>query len=515
MNTETNDKHGPAGVLRSVALSIIALGAQVAAVVWIKTSLDVGAFALTAFPPMLAGSLLGKRFGAVIGLSAILASVVLMVVFGYPLSRLLVETALGAPLVVMTGIGFGYLRDISLCSKLAHEKQKDEQDKRERLEEQLQQSQKMEAIGTLAGGVAHDINNILGIIMSSASVMMNRQNGGKRNLDLDNILSACRRGRDLTRNLLGFARKGTYIKEVIDLNELVVSSEKLFAPVIDKDITITKDLDARLHKVYGDRSQIGQALMNVCLNAAEAIDGLGTISISTWNHSTKRSRLIRHRLPTGEYAAIQISDTGRGVDEETVNHVFDPFYTTKQPGQGTGLGLSMAYGTVKTHGGGIEMEGSPGQGATVTILLPAFDTEGYRDPTPSQIISPSGKGRVLLVDDEPLILTSNKRLLEALGYKVLTAKSGARAIELYESSPYPIHLVILDFVMPEMDGAETFERLKAIDPNVNVIISSGYSKDEKIEDVLLNGAKAFIQKPFDLDQISKLLTGLSPKSRIK
>ncbi len=492
---------------------LLSLAVQTVGITFIRREFHADAFALTSLPPMVAGVLLGKRWGALIGITANLLTLGVQIAFGVALKLILSQMLVGTPLAVVAGVGFGYLRDISIRSKIVDRKQKNEAIKRRQLEEQLQQSQKMEAIGTLAGGVAHDMNNILGIIMSSASVLKANGTYGSLNPDVDNILSACKRGRDLTRNLLGFARKGTYIKEVIDINDLIAKSEKLLTPLIDKNTRIETRLARSLHRTYGDRSQIGMALMNICLNAAEAIEGSGRVIISTWNHATTDSRLIRHRLSNGDYVVMQVQDTGKGMDKQTKDHVFEPFFTTKQPGHGTGLGLSMAYGTVKNHGGAIELDSDPGRGTTVTILLPAFKAKGRHEPTPSQLVIPSGRGSILLVDDEPLILTSNQRLLKRLGYDVILAENGHQAIEAYRSAKDPIGLVILDFIMPEMDGAETFVELRKIDPNANIIISSGYSMDGKIEAILKGGARGFIQKPFEMDQLYRLLREISKKGK--
>jgi two-component system, cell cycle sensor histidine kinase and response regulator CckA len=491
---------------------LISLMIQTLGITLVNTALLADALALTIVPPMIAGALLGKRWGALTGVVSNL------ITLGEPLATdvaapgNLLWAMLGLPVAVAAGAGFGYLRDRSWHPKPEDNRRESEMLRCQRLEEQLRQSQKMEVIGTLAGGMAHDMNNILGIIMSSASVLKANRPGDETDTDVETILSACRRGRDLTQNLLGFARKGVAAKQVINLNELVANSKRLLAPLMDKNLEMRTRLAPSLHNIYGDRSQIGQVLMNLCINASEAIRGPGTITVSTWNHLSKEARFSLRSLNHREFAVVRVQDTGQGMDRETLKRAFEPFFTTKQPGRGTGLGLSLAYRTVKNHGGTIEIESEPGKGTTITISLPVLDAREPEDPLPHHQAIPASRGSVLLVDDEPLILSSSRRLLKTLGYDVLVAESGQEAIDVYRSSRRPVHLVILDFVMPEMDGAQTFKQIKEINPNARVIISSGYSKDGKIESILKAGALGFIQKPFDLEQIARMLRDLPSKS---
>jgi signal transduction histidine kinase/ActR/RegA family two-component response regulator len=475
-------------------------------------------FAVTMVPSIVSGLFFGKQIGAVGGLGASLNALCITYYLSPPgvdFTSIIGRGVFGIPLNLLVGLGFGVLHDSGAAFKRVGQENAEAQERQKKLEMQLQQSQKMEAIGTLAGGVAHDMNNILGIIMSSASLLgQSVPKGDARMDDIDNILSACRRGRDLTRNLLGFARKGTYVKDIIDLNEVVEQSKKLLGPIINKNIQIVTKLDGALYQIYGDRSQIEQTLMNICINAAEAISTAGTITISTRNcGNMDAAAMEEHGLYSGDYAVIEVRDTGCGIDAETLRHVFEPFFTTKQPGRGTGLGLSMAYGTVKNHGGGIEIKSSVGQGTALTIMLPALVSE-QRVKVQRRIsaIPPPAAGKnILLVDDEPLIRSSTKRLLQSLGYNVMIAESGEKAIQMYREAKGRISLVILDFVMPGMDGAETFVHLKELNPNAKIVISSGYSRDGNIETLLEKGAVGFLQKPFDVEQISEVLSTL-PKT---
>jgi two-component system, cell cycle sensor histidine kinase and response regulator CckA len=396
----------------------------------------------------------------------------------------------------------GIIRDITERRKAEDEKLA--------LEKQLRQSQKMEAIGRLAGGVAHDMNNVLGAILGSASVLDDEIKRGHPNReDLDNILAACRKGRDLTRDLLGFARKGKYVKEILSLNDIAYEAQSLLARTITKKISIDLDLDNKLDCVEGDRNQIHHALMNLCINAADAMKTHGTLTIATKNvYLDNQQATERGGLRPGKYVETRVIDTGVGIDAETLKNVFEPFFTTKPKGEGTGLGLAMVYGVVENHGGHVYIESEPGKGTRVVFLLPAATSVAPRKSSSSEIPideKPYVKIEnrcVLVIDDESVVRVSVRRLLERLGYRTLIAEDGKAALEIYKRNKDVISLVILDLIMPDMDGPETFEALKAVNPNVKVLLSSGYSKDEKIEALLNQGAIGFVQKPFDLQSLS-------------
>ncbi len=373
-------------------------------------------------------------------------------------------------------------------------------------EQQLLQSQKMEAIGRLAGGVAHDINNILGAIMTTASMI--RLEAIETEQDPENaktILLACKKGCDLTRNILGFARKGKYVKTAVRLNSVIRGVESLLKRTISKRIKINTRMEDELRLIEADSSQIEHALMNVCINAADAMQNGGTLTIATDNVELLGRRHDGTGLPPGDYVRLSVTDTGVGMDKPTLDKVFEPFFTTKPKGEGTGLGLSMVYGVIENHQGTVTIDSQPQRGTTVTFFIPSIASQARSLPTRDSILPPSetGQGGILIIDDEEMIRRSQQRVLEKLGYTVLVAENGKEALEIYREHKSEIGLVILDQIMPVMDGFETFPRLRSINPQVKVLLCSGYAKDEKIDALLENGASGFLQKPFDLSVLSE------------
>jgi len=386
--------------------------------------------------------------------------------------------------------------------------QKREADVRAELEEQLLQAQKMEAVGTLAGGVAHDMNNVLGVIMGFASVLQQASgDGGKpqQSKCVEGILAAARRGRDLTSNLLGFARKGSFRKERFSLNKAAREVQSLLRRTAPKSIGLELDLDEALVEVDADAGQLSQALMNLCLNGLEAMPSGGTLAIRT------RTRKMSVRdsdswinITPGPYAELVVQDEGTGMDRRSLRHAFEPFFTTKPKGQGTGLGLSMVYGTVMNHGGDIRVDSRPGQGTRVTILLPKAcgnraTPEPRERPSDPSLRIPA---RVLLVDDERLMLQAGKVLLESLEHRVQVASSGEEALGRVQQTPQAYDVVILDMAMPRMDGAETFEALRAVRPDLPVLLCSGYPRGARVEELISAGAGGFLRKPFEMDHLA-------------
>ena len=377
------------------------------------------------------------------------------------------------------------------------------------LEEQLRQSQKLEAIGTLAGGVAHDMNNVLTAILGNASLLAaDAVEGDASYGEAADIVQACKRGQELTRNLLGFARKGKYRRERIDLNDILIKCAEILERTLDKRIHIQTRLDPELPTVVGDPGQIHHVLMNICLNAADAMAGEGTLTLISEPHLEDfldRPPAMDHELLP--QALVRIRDTGQGMNDDVLEHAFDPFFTTKAEGEGTGLGLSMAYGTIKNHGGEITLDSKPGAGTTVTLCLPAMieDPSGSTCSSSEFDLQRIMSGVVLLVEDEALVRQVAVRILEGLGCTVLQAEDGVDAVEVFKRSTESLTLVILDMVMPRMDGEEAFHKMREIDPSIPIVIASGYGKDDKIERLLRGGAAEFIEKPYDRNRFSKLI----------
>jgi len=370
------------------------------------------------------------------------------------------------------------------------------------LEKQLRQAQKMEAIGTLAGGIAHDFNNLLLGIQGNISLSL-LDLGSESPLfsNLKKIEQYVQNGVELTRQLLGFARGGKYEVRLTDLNRLLKEQNLLFSRA-NKAVVFKDDFDTNLWNVEADQGQIEQVILNIYMNAMQAMPAGGTLTVRTENLTIDEERLTPYRVKAGGYIKITVADTGIGMDKKTQARIFDPFFTTREMGRGKGLGLASVYGIIKNHGGFINVESQKDRGARFEIYLPAS-----RKPAPPQQITVEefshGHETVLLVDDEEMIVDVGKRMLDKLGYETLTAMNGAEAIEIYKSRRKEIKLVILDMVMPKISGGETFDRLKKINPAIKVILCSGYSVDSQATEILKRGCTTFIQKPFNLKTLSQ------------
>lgn len=373
---------------------------------------------------------------------------------------------------------------------------------RKRLEADLRQAQKLEAIGTLAGGIAHDFNNLLMGIQGRVSLMlMNIDSMHPYVEHLKAIEDIVRSGSDLTRQLLGFARGGKYEVKPADLNEIILKSSELFGRT-RKEIAVHCRCEERLRTVEVDRGQIEQALLNLCINAWQAMPGGGDLYFETANVNLDDLFLKSHELKPGNYVKVSITDTGVGMDEKTKLRIFEPFFTTRQMGRGTGLGLASTYGIIKGHGGVITVDSEIGVGTTFHIYLPATEKRIPKDKKVSEEIY-TGHETILVVDDEEVITEVSREILEALGYTVMVAGSGREAIDIYKEHREKIDLVIMDMIMPQMSGGETFDVLKEIDPNIKVILSSGYSLKGQAAKILERGCRAFLQKPFNIKDLSQ------------
>lgn len=384
---------------------------------------------------------------------------------------------------------------------LANEKLQNEITERKKLEEQLVQAQKMEALGTLAGGIAHDFNNILMGINGYTSMMLNELHENHPYYEkLKKVENQIQSASELTKRLLGLARGGKYEVKPIDLNELIIESSEIFGR-LKKEIKIIRSLKTGILSVEVDRGQIEQVFINIFVNAWQAMPQGGELRIETDIISPDDKYIQLHDIKPGRYVKSAFADTGIGMDEQTRLKVFEPFFTTKEKGVGTGLGLASAYGIIRNHGGFITVESEKGKGTTFSIYLPASEKIPLAERMTSESIT-NGSGTILLVDDQNIITEVGSEMLEMIGYSVITASSGQEAIEKYTAARDEIKIVILDMIMPGIGGGETFDQLRNINPEVKVILSSGYSIDGQASGILDRGCNGFIQKPFSLQDLS-------------
>ena len=369
------------------------------------------------------------------------------------------------------------------------------------LEEQLQLAQKMEALGTLAGGIAHNFNNMLMGIMGNVSLALLDTDSAKPQYEkLKNIEKLVDSGSKLTSQLLGYAREGRYEIRPLSLNRLVEETSETFGTA-KKEIRIIRDLAQDLFTIEADQGQIEQALWNLYVNAADAITGSGDLILKTSNVTNLNMVGKQYNPRPGNYVLLTVTDSGIGMDQKTMVHIFEPFFTTKGVGKGTGLGLASVYGIIKAHNGYIDVESQKGHGTTFKIYLPVSNRKvtGKAELTQEPV---KGSETVLVVDDEETVIDVGRQMLERMGYTVLVARSGKDAIELYRAHKDAIHIVILDLIMPEMSGGEAYDEIKKINPHVKVLLSSGYSKDSRATEILARGCNGFIQKPYSMKVLS-------------
>jgi two-component system cell cycle sensor histidine kinase/response regulator CckA len=375
------------------------------------------------------------------------------------------------------------------------------EEERKKLEVQLQYTQRMEALGTLAGGIAHNFNNLLAGIMGNLSLTLLDTDPTHPHFDhLKRIEKLIKGGSQLTSQLLGYARGGRYDVRPLDFNQLIREISDTFGAA-KKEIRVHRALADDLLGIKADQGQIEQVLLNVFVNAADAMRRGGDLFLETMNVTDKDMSGKPFKPKYGAYVLLMVRDTGTGMDKKTLERIFDPFFTTKGLGTGTGLGLASAYGIIKAHQGYIDVESEKGRGTTFEIYLPA--SESRSGEASEHADHPAeGSETILLVDDEPMILEVAVEVLSELGYTVLEAQGGRKAVELYNKKSAAIDLVILDMIMPDMGGGETYDRIKEINPEAKVLLSSGYSIDGEATEILERGCHGFIQKPFSMEELS-------------
>ncbi len=378
-----------------------------------------------------------------------------------------------------------------------------------KLENQFYQAQKMKAIGLLAGGVAHDFNNLLMCIQGNALVMLKDISETHPHYELiSNITHSVERAAGFINQLLGFSRKGKYKLTPTNLNSLIVDSATMFARS-RKEIRVDRSLQKEVWTVSVDSAQIEQSLLNLYINAAEAMPKGGRIVIQTENITMEQIAAEKPDIKPGDYVKISVKDTGSGIEKKNLHRIFEPFFTTKKFGRGNGLGLASVYGIIHNHGGTIGVESQTNRGTTFTIYLPAskesiavkkIGETFEEDKKPSELVLQKNL-TILIVDDEEKVLDVIEKMLKIMGFKVFVANTGKLAIEIYQGNRSTIDIVILDMIMPDMDGGETYQRLKNLDPDVRVMLSSGYSLQGQAHEIFKSGGVGFIQKPFNSKEL--------------
>ncbi|MCJ7772214.1 MAG: response regulator, partial [Desulfobacterales bacterium] len=372
---------------------------------------------------------------------------------------------------------------------------------KKRLEAQFRQAQKMEAIGTLAGGIAHDFNNLLMGILGRNSLMMIDIDPSHPYFEhLNEVETYVKSAVDLTNQLLGFARGGKYEVVPTNINELIIQHNRMFGRT-KKEINIKEKYEEKVWSVEVDRGQIEQVLMNIYVNAWQAMLDGGDLFISTENMTIDQDYAKPFELSLGKYVKISITDTGIGMNSKVKERIFDPFFTTKEKQRGTGMGLSSAYGIIKNHRGFITVYSEPGEGTTFNIYIPASKKKVKKEKK-IEIKIVKGSGTILLIDDEQMIVNVGEKILKKLGYDVFTAIEGKLALDIYQKNKDKIDMVILDLIMPIMSGKDIFEALVKINPEIKVLLASGYSLNGKAKQIIDQGCNGFIQKPFNMEQLS-------------
>ncbi len=382
---------------------------------------------------------------------------------------------------------------------------KSAQKEREQLKTQLIQAQKMEAIGTLAGGIAHDFNNILGAIIGYAEMALyDTQKDSMEHYNIDQVLRAGHRAKDLVKQILAFSRKSEQDKKIVSLTLIIAEALKLLRASLPTTIEIKQNIEPNLDAIFADPTQMHQVMMNLCTNSAHAMrDTGGILNIELHNVDLHVKKAAQYpELNPGPYVKLSISDTGHGMDSATMDRIFDPYFTTKEQDKGTGMGLAVVHGIIKGHGGGIQVQSTPGKGTRFDILFPIMEKQMESETAELKAL-PTGNEHILFIDDEEILIDLAKSMLQKLGYRVETRTSPVEALEIFGAAPDKFDLVISDMTMPGMTGDTLASELMKIRSDIPVIICTGYS--EKIDEQRAKdlGIKGLMMKPFTIRRLSK------------
>jgi len=403
--------------------------------------------------------------------------------------------------VWMEAVGVNHLDDPAIRGIITNSRdvsaRKQAELERTTLQTQIQQAQKMDSLGTLAGGVAHDFNNMLGGVMGYADLLLASEEDPKRQKYLRSIVAAASRSADLTQKLLAFGRRGKNLVESLQLKPLVEDCLSILRPAMNPDLKVVLAMED-CPTVDGDPSQLHQVVLNLCLNAIEAMPEGGTLSVTTRSLEVETTPPLGTAVTPGNYVELRVTDTGLGMIEDIRQRVFEPFFTTKNTSgmSGTGLGLSTAFGIVHAHHGAITVESTRGKGSTFRVLLPMGvlpNKNGQTQPVPVK-----GAGSVLLVEDEPILLDLGTTVLESLGFEVIPAEDGLAAVAAFQVHHLGLCAVLLDLKMPKMGGREAFLEFQKLNPGVPVIICTGFGENEEVQDLITRGAAGMLAKPYQI-----------------
>jgi PAS domain S-box-containing protein len=393
----------------------------------------------------------------------------------------------------------GITRDIS-------ERKRGEKEKAE-LEEKLRQSQKMEAIGALAGGIAHDFNNVLGIIVGNTELAMNDVPGWNPAYhNLQEVMKACMRARDVVRQILSFSRQAEQRAIPVRIGPIIDEALKFLRSSVPTTIEIRPDVSCSKDTIRADATQINQVLINLCTNAAHSMrDKGGILQVSLRNTELDQATVNRYpELSAGEYLTLSVSDTGHGMEPGIMQRIFEPYYTTKDVGEGTGMGLAVVHGIVKGHDGAIRVHSEPGKGTTFDLLFPLVEIEAVPESVPSRPL-PMGNERVLFVDDEKALADLGERMLQQLGYEVTVRTSSIEALETFRAEPDRFDLLVTDMTMPKMTGEELSKEVLRVRPGFPIILCTGFSEKITEEEAVEIGIQALMIKPLAMRELAEIL----------